>query len=325
MELNSVIVKGIGGFLPEKRFSNDDFSESLNTSHEWIYERTGIEARRIAASHETTSILAVKACEVALKDAGIKADEIDLIICATATPDKTFPATAVLIQHALGVSQGFAFDIQAVCSGFVYALTLANNFLKLGQAKKALVIGADVSSRILDWSDRTTCVLFGDGAGAMVVEAISPKQNTQNRGILSTSLYSDGKFSSLLETTGGVSTTGTAGTILMQGREVYRHAVEKMTKGIQEALEKNNLTISDIDWLVPHQANKRIMIAVAERLGIPPEKLIITLGEHANTFAATIPLALWETQKKNLIKEGDLIVLEALGGGLTWGSVVLRW
>jgi len=325
MELNSVVVRGVGGFLPEKRFSNDDFSESLNTSHEWIYERTGIQARRIAQPHETTSFLAVKACEEALKNAGIKASEIDLIICATATPDKTFPATAVLIQHALGISQGFAFDVQAVCSGFVYALTLANNFLKLGQAKKALVIGADVSSRILDWSDRTTCVLFGDGAGAMLVEALSPEKNILNRGILSTALYSDGKSSSLLETTGGVSTTGTAGTILMQGREVYRHAVEKMTKGIQEALEKNNLTVSDIDWLVPHQANKRIMTSVAERLGIPSEKVIITLGEHANTIAATIPLALWEVQKKNLIKEGDLVVLEALGGGLTWGSVVLRW
>ncbi len=325
MELNSVIVRGVGGFLPARRFSNYDFPESLNTSHEWIFERTGIAARRIAEPHETTSFLAIKACEEALKNAGVTPDEIDLIICATATPDKTFPATAVLIQHALGVSQGCGFDVQAVCSGFIYALTLANNFLKLGQAKKALVIGADVFSRLLDWSDRTTCVLFGDGAGAMVVEAISPEKNPMKRGIMSTSLHSDGKFSSLLETTGGVSTTGTAGTILMQGREVYRHAVEKMTKGVLDALETNNLTVSDIDWLVPHQANQRIMVAVAERLGIDSEKVIITLGEHANTSAATIPLALWEAQKKSLLKPGDLIVLEALGGGLTWGSVVLRW
>ena len=325
MDLNSVIVRGVGGFLPSKRFSNYDFPESLNTSHEWIYERTGIEARRIAEPHETTSFLAIKACEAALKDANIDANEIDLIICATATPDKTFPSTAVLIQHALGVSQGCAFDVQAVCSGFIYALTLANNFLKLGQAKKALVIGADISSRLVDWSDRSTCVLFGDGAGAMVIEAVLPENNPENRGILSTSLHSDGKFASLLETTGGVSTTGTAGTILMHGREIYRHAVEKMTKGVQEALATNNLSVSDIDWLVPHQANKRIMVAVAERLGIPSEKVIVTLGEQANTFAATIPLALWETQKKNLLKPGDLVVLEALGGGLTWGSVVLRW
>lgn len=322
MILGSTIVRGVGGYLPAQRLTNYDFPENLETSHEWIFERTGIEARHVAALDETSSSLGIEAAREALKNSGILGQEIDLIVCATATPDKTFPSTAVFIQKALGITQGCAFDIQAACSGFVYALALADNFLKLNQAKKALIIGTDVFSRILDWSDRTTCVLFGDGAGAMVVEACS---SVKDRGILSTSLHSDGRYSSILETTGGVSSTATAGTILMRGREVFKHAVEKMTSGVLEALEMNALCVSDIDWLVPHQANKRIMIAVAERLEIPLEKVIITVGEHANTSAASIPLALWEAQKIAPFKQGDLVVLEAMGSGLTWGSAVIRW
>lgn len=320
-----VLIKGCGGYLPKKRLTNRDLESRLDTSHEWILERTGIEARHIADPEETTSFLATQASLLALEKASLTAQDIDLIVCATATPDLTFPSTAVLIQKNLKLTHGAAFDVNAVCSGFIYALAIANNFLKLGQGKRALVVGAEIFSRILDWNDRTTCVLFGDGAGAVVLEAQEKNVNNSTFGILSTHLHSDGEFSDILKTTGGPATTGAAGVILMQGREVFKHAIQKMTEGILEALTSNNLSVSDIAWLVPHQANKRIMDAVSKKLDLDPSKVIVTIGDHSNTSAASIPLALTYGQDKGLFKPGDLIVLEALGGGLTWGSAVIRW
>lgn len=318
------LIKGCGGYVPVQRVINEDLSEVIDTSHEWIYTRTGIVARHIAAEDETSSSLAVHAAKIALEDAGIQAQDIDIVICATATPDKTFPSTAVYIQKSLGVPPCIAFDVQAVCSGFVYALTVADHLLKGGMGRRALVIGAEVFSRILDWSDRATCVLFGDGAGAVVVEAV-PEKEARSRGIFASALYADGNYASILESTGGPSSTKTVGVVTMQGREVYKHAVEKMVSSILDILEKNKLTPQDIDWLVPHQANRRIIESVGDKLKIPSEKVIFTVQDHANTSAASIPLALWEGKKKGYFKENDLIVLEAMGAGLTWGTILLRW
>ncbi len=322
---NVSIIQGCGGYVPQKCVTNEELSLTVETSHEWIFTRTGIVSRHIAAEEEATSDLAANAAKAALENAGIEAKDIDLIICATTTPDKTFPSTAVYIQKLLGVPPcSIAFDIQAVCSGFVYALATADLFLKGGMAKRALVIGAEVFSRLLDWTDRATCVLFGDGAGAVVLEAV-PEECAKGRGIIESALHADGTYASILESTGGPSSTKTVGVVSMQGREVYRHAVEKMVASIQDTLQKQNLTPQDIDWLIPHQANRRILESVAEKLQIPAEKVIITVQDHANTSAASIPLALWEGVKRGCFKEHDLIVLEAMGAGLTWGTILLRW
>ena len=315
------ILKGFGGYLPERVMKNSDLEKMVETSNEWIVTRTGIEERRIAAQDETTSDMAFKAGEVAIKNSGLEKDDIDGIIVATTTPDLTFPSTAVLVQSKLGIKKGFAFDMQAVCSGFVYAMTVANSLIKSSQAKNILVIGADKLSCITDWTDRNTCVLFGDGAGAVVLSA---EETEKEKGILSTSIYSDGSLSDLLKTTGGVSTTQTAGFMTMQGREVFKHATNKMSGVVIESLEKAGYEVKDMDWLVPHQANLRILQAVAKKLKFPEEKVVATLTRHANTSAASIPLALWETSKEGKFEDGQLIVLEALGGGLTWGSLVVR-
>ncbi len=316
---------GCGGCVPERKVSNKDLEAQVNTTDEWIRERTGIETRYISSKEETSSFLGAQAAVAALKQANINASQIDFLVCATSTPDLTFPATATLIQKAIGMKQGFAFDLQAVCSGFVYGLSVVDAMMKAGHGRRALLIGVDVFSKIVDWQDRNTCVLFGDGAGAVVLEQIETQDSEKPRGILDSALYSDGAFVDLLRTSGGVGTTQEGGVILMKGPEVYRHAVEKMTQSVQDLLDKNKLSIDDVRWLIPHQANKRIMMAVATRLGLPEERVIVTVGMHANTSAATIPLALNEAVKKDLIKPGDLVVFEALGGGFTWGSVLVRW
>ncbi|MEX2298716.1 MAG: beta-ketoacyl-ACP synthase III, partial [Dongiaceae bacterium] len=281
--------------------------------------------RHIAADDEATSHLATEAARAALADAGLAADAIDLIVLATSTPDETFPATAARVQANLGCGAGIAFDVQAVCSGFVYALAVADNFLKVGQSKRALVIGAEVFSRILDWEDRSTCVLFGDGAGAVILEAQEGAGSTADRGVLSTHLYSDGRYHDMLYVDGGPSTTGLAGHLRMQGKEVFRHAVVKLADAVDTAVNANGLTGADIDWLVPHQANRRIIDAMAQRLGLPEEKVVITIDRHANTSAASIPLALAEAAADGRLKPGHLVLMEAMGGGFTWGSALLRW
>ncbi len=318
-KINSAII-ATGSYLPAKIVTNQDLAKTVDTSDEWITERTGIKQRHIAAQGEMTSDLAFKACVAALGEK-IKPEEIDLIIVATTTPDLTFPATATTLQAKLGAKNAFAFDIQAVCSGFVYALSVADNFIKTGQVKTALVVGAETLSRIVDWSDRNTCVLFGDGAGAVVLQASEEK----NCGIISSKLNSDGSLNDILKTTGGPSFNQQSGIISMAGKEVFKHAVEKMVKSVNDALDKAGLKTSDIDLLVPHQANLRILSSVATRLGLGDDKVIVTVEKHANTSAASIPLALDEANKAGKLKKGNLIVLEALGGGLTWGSVVLRW
>jgi len=309
-----------GSYLPAKIVTNQDLAKTVDTSDEWIVERTGIKQRHVAAKDELTSDMAYKASLAAI-ESKINPEEIDLIIVATTTPDLTFPACATSLQAKLGAKNAFAFDVQAVCSGFVYALTIADNFIKTGQVKTALVVGAETLSRIVDWSDRNTCVLFGDGAGAVILQAT----NEENRGIISTKLNSDGSFNDILKTTGGPSFNQQSGFISMAGKEVFKHAVEKMVKSVNDALEKVGLKTSDIDLLVPHQANLRILSSVATRLGLAADKVIVTVERHANTSAASIPLALDEANKAGKLKKGNLIVLEALGGGLTWGSVVLRW
>ncbi|MEX0924301.1 MAG: beta-ketoacyl-ACP synthase III [Rhodovibrionaceae bacterium] len=319
------VVTGVGAYLPKSAVSNEDLARKVDTSDEWIRKRTGIRQRHIAAEGELTSDLALAAAREALQHAGLAIEDLDLIVVATATPDETFPATATRVQAELGMTQGAAFDIQAVCSGFVYALAVADNFLQLGQAETALVIGAETFSRILDWQDRGTCVLFGDGAGAVVLQAAEGSGANTDRGLLSTHLYSDGRHHDALYVDGGPSSTGTTGHVRMNGREVFRHAVVRMAEAIDAALEKNNLTPSEIDWMVPHQANVRIIDAMAKRLELPPEKVVITVDRHANTSAASIPLALAEAAKDGRIKQGDLILLEAMGGGFTWGSALLRW
>ncbi|PZQ99455.1 MAG: 3-oxoacyl-ACP synthase [Cereibacter sphaeroides] len=318
------VVRGVGHYLPDRIVPNSEFEASLETSDEWIRSRSGIERRHFAAEGQTTSDLATRAAKAALADAGIEAGSIDAIILATSTADLTFPSAATMVQAALGMNAGFAFDVQAVCAGFVYALANAQALIVSGQAQRILVIGAETFSRIMDWTDRSTCVLFGDGAGALVLEAMSGDGTSADRGILSTDLHSDGRFRDLLYVDGGVATQNT-GYLRMQGKEVFRHAVEKLAATAHTALEKAGLTAEDVDWIVPHQANLRIISATAQRMGVPMNRVVVTVQDHGNTSAASIPLALSVGKQRGQIKPGDLIVTEAIGGGLAWGSVVLRW
>ena len=319
------VVRGVGHYLPERVVANAEFESKVETSDEWIRSRTGIERRHFAAEGETTSDLGAAAAKAALADAELTAADIDTIIVATSTPDLTFPSVATMIQAKIGMTKGFAFDVQAVCAGFVFALTNANALILSGQVKRVLVIGAETFSRILDWEDRSTCVLFGDGAGALVLEAASGGGTNADRGILSADLHSDGTYRDLLYVDGGPSTTGTAGHLRMQGHQVFRHAVEKLAKTAHDALEKIGLSGADVDWIVPHQANLRIISATAQRMQVPMERVVVTVQDHGNTSAASIPLALSVGKARGQIKEGDLLVTEAIGGGLAWGSVVLRW
>jgi 3-oxoacyl-[acyl-carrier-protein] synthase-3 len=320
------VINGVGGYLPEKIVTNQDLEKITETNHEWIVQRTGIEQRHVAADDQSTSDLAFEAAKKALANAKMDASQIDCIIVATTTPDMTFPATAAMVQAKLGMKTGtIAFDVQAVCSGFLYAITVANSFIISGQAKNILVIGAEVMTRLLDWTDRTTCVLFGDGAGAIVLSAAEGKGDTSDRGILSTHLHSDGANQSLLHTTGGPGTSGISGKIFMQGREVFKHAVLRLAEVVDEALAANNMTKADITYLVPHQANKRIIEATGEKLELPAERVILTVAKHANTSAASVPLALAHGVENNLFKSGDILLLEAMGAGLTWGAALIRW
>ena len=319
------VIRGVGAHLPKRIVTNADLSKIVDTTDEWIQERSGIRQRHIADETELTSDLGAAAAKQALIRSGIDPREIDLVICATATPDRTFPATAVRIQSMLGITNGAAFDVQAVCSGFVYALTVADNFIKAGQSKRALVIGAETFSRILDWSDRGTCVLFGDGAGAVVLEA-QPQHGTRNdRGILSTRIRSDGRYEDLLYVDGGPGSTKTTGHLRMNGREVFRHAIQKISGVIEETLVATGYAADEIDLYVPHQANKRILDGIAKKLGVAPDKIVMTLDRHGNTSAASIPLALNAAFEDHRIKEGSLVLMEAMGGGFTWGAVLARW
>jgi 3-oxoacyl-[acyl-carrier-protein] synthase III len=319
------VVKGCGGYLPKRVLTNEDLAKVVDTTDEWISTRTGIKERRIAAKGELTSTMGTAAARAALAIAGIDPKDIDLIVLATSTPDQTFPATAVTIQADLGITQGAAFDVQAVCSGFVFALTTADNYLKSGEFRRALVIGSEAFSRILDWDDRGTCVLFGDGAGAIVVEAEMQNGSTADRGVLASCLRSDGRYRDKLYVDGGPSTTGTVGYVRMDGPEVFRHAVTKISEVIDATLQKAGYAASDIDWFVPHQANKRILDGAARKLGLAPERIVITVDKHANTSAASIPLALDAACRDGRIKKGDLVLMEAMGGGFTWGAVLVRW
>jgi 3-oxoacyl-[acyl-carrier-protein] synthase-3 len=313
------VILGTGSYLPERIVTNEDLSKRLDTNDEWISGRTGIKQRHILADDQYTSDLAFEAAKKAIESSNIDKNDIDLIIVATTTPDNTFPATAAKVQALLDLSGQIAFDLQAVCSGFVYALSTADNFLRSGQAKTALVIGAEAMSRIVDWEDRNTCVLFGDGAGAVILQS----KDDNERGIISSHLHSDGKYASILNTDGGAGSLSGHGKLQMQGKEVFKHATQKMASCVMEALQANNYTIDDVDWLVPHQANIRIIKAVGQKINIPENKVIITVQNHANTSSASIPLAL--DKSANKFKKGDLIVLEALGGGLSWGSCILKW
>ena len=319
------VVKGVGHYLPERVVPNSEFEATLDTTDEWIRTRSGIERRHFAAEGETTSDLAVKAANAALKNAGLVADDIDAIVLATSTPDLTFPSVATMVQEKLGMTRGFGFDVQAVCAGFVYALTNANALIVSGQAKRVLVIGAETFSRIMDWTDRATCVLFGDGAGALVLEGAEGTGDNADRGILSADLNSDGRYRDMLYVDGGVSTTGTSGKLRMQGNALFRQAVEKLTSTARTALNKINLGDSDVNWIVPHQANIRIIQGTAKKMGLSMDNVIVTVQDHGNTSAASIPLALSVGAAEGRIKEGDLVLTEAIGGGLAWGAVVLRW
>lgn len=318
-------VAGCGSYLPVQAVSNEELAKRVDTSDEWISKRTGIRQRHLAAEGELTSDLGINAARAALKHAGATVDELDMIVCATTTPDETFPATATRIQAELGMTRGAAFDIQAVCSGFIYGLAVADNFVRCGQVRSVLVIGAETFSRILDWEDRGTCVLFGDGAGAVLLRAANGADGAADRGILSTHVYSDGRHHDALYVDGGPSSTRTTGVVHMEGREVYRHAVVRMAEAIDAALESNGMTPGDIDWLVPHQANRRIIESMAKRLNLPEDRVVITVDRHANTSAASIPLALCEAVSDGRIQQGDLVLMEAMGGGFTWGSALVRW
>ena len=313
-------ILGTGSALPARRVSNAELAETVDTSDEWIVERTGIRSRYIAGAGETTATLAADAARRALTAAGIDASAIDLIILATATPDQTFPASATKVQAMLGINDCVAFDVAAVCSGFLYALSVAESMIRAGSARMALVIGSETFSRILDWDDRGTCVLFGDGAGAVVLGAVE-----DGRGVLATRLHADGRHNDLLYVDGGPSTTGTVGKVRMKGREVFRHAVTNLANVLTETLDAAGLTVADVDWVVPHQANARILDATAKKLGLDPAKVVVTVTEHANTSAASVPLALDTAARDGRIKAGDLVVLEAMGGGFTWGAAVVRW
>jgi 3-oxoacyl-[acyl-carrier-protein] synthase-3 len=323
-KLRSVVV-GVGACLPERRVTNADLEKIVDTTDEWIVKRTGIRSRYLAAEGETTSMLATKAAQRALDAAGLGPDDIDLIVLGTSTPDFTFPSTATQVQAALGITRGVAFDLQAVCSGFVFAVATADKFLVSGSHKRALVIGAETFSRLVDWNDRTTCVLFGDGAGAIVLEAREGQGTAQDRGLLTSHLRSDGRHREKLYVDGGPSTTGTTGHLRMAGKEVFRHAVSMVTDVMTDAFTATGYTADDLDWFVPHQANERIIDASAEKLGIAPEKIVKTVGEHGNTSAASIPLALATACADGRIKAGDLVMIEAMGGGFTWGSALIRW
>lgn len=318
------VVKGVGHYLPTRVVPNAELEALVQTSDEWIRGRSGIERRHFVAEGQTTSDLATLAAQAALSHAGLAPDDIDAIVLATSTADLTFPSAATMVQAKLGMTQGFAFDVQAVCAGFVYALSTANALIVSGQAKRVLVIGAETFSRLMDWEDRATCVLFGDGAGALVLEAQEATGTSADRGILSTDLHSDGRFKDLLYVDGGVS-TGTTGHLRMQGKEVFRHAVEKLAETAHAALDKAGLTGEDVDWIVPHQANIRIIEGTAKRMQVPMERVVVTVQDHGNTSAASIPLALSVGVQRGQIKQGDLLVTEAIGGGLAWGAVVLRW
>ncbi|MBT8155249.1 ketoacyl-ACP synthase III [Epibacterium ulvae] len=318
------VVIGTGHYLPERVVENAEFEDKLDTSDEWIRSRSGIERRHIAADDETTSDMATQAALAALTDAGLEGSDVDAIVLATSTADLTFPSAATMVQAAIGMTKGFAFDVQAVCAGFVYALSNANALIASGQANRVLVIGAETFSRIMDWTDRSTCVLFGDGAGAVLLEAQDQPGTTDDRGILATDLNSDGRYKDLLYVDGGVGTRST-GHLRMQGNQVFRHAVEKLAQTAHTALESAGLGADDVDWIVPHQANIRIIQGTAKKMGLPMEKVVVTVQDHGNTSAASIPLALSVGKKRGQIKEGDLVVTEAIGGGLAWGSVVLRW
>jgi 3-oxoacyl-[acyl-carrier-protein] synthase-3 len=318
-------VLGLGAYLPETILTNAELAKRVDTSDEWIRERTGIRQRHIVKDGEKTSDLALQACRNALMDAGIDAGEVDLIVCATTTPDETFPSVATVLQSRLGMSRGAAFDVQAVCSGFIYGLSVADNFIRAGQAKTVLLVGAESMSRLLDWNDRGTCVLFGDGAGAMVLQAREGEGTNADRAVLNTKLYSDGRLHDLLYVDGGPSSTRTTGFLRMQGKEVFRHAVTNISAAITASAEEAGLTIADIDWFVPHQANQRILDGTARKLGIPPEKVISTVALHGNTSAASVPLALATAVADGRIKKGQLVLLEAMGGGFTWGAGLIRW
>ncbi|MHC2334234.1 beta-ketoacyl-ACP synthase III [Bradyrhizobium sp. USDA 4454] len=319
------VVLGCGSYLPERVLTNAELASRIDTSDDWIVQRTGISERHIAADDEFTSHLAINAARAALADARIDAQSIDLIVLATSTPDNTFPATAVAVQHGLGINHGVAFDLQAVCSGFVFALTTADNFLRAGTHKRALVIGAETFSRILDWNDRGTCVLFGDGAGAVVLEAQQHSGTISDPGVLTTHLRSDGRHKSKLFVDGGPGSTRTVGYLRMEGREVFKHAVGMITDVIVDAFNATGLSADDIDWFIPHQANKRIIDASAHKLHIAPQKVVLTVDKHGNTSAASIPLALSVAVKDGRVKKGDLVLFEAMGGGFTWGSALVRW
>ncbi|MDP2781679.1 beta-ketoacyl-ACP synthase III [Devosia sp.] len=325
MTKTRTIIRGVGGYLPEKVLTNAELATIVDTSDEWIQQRVGIKQRHVAAEGQYTSDLAVEAAKRAMAAAGVTPDDIDLIIVATTTPDYTFPSTATLVQMKLGMHHGMAFDIQAVCSGFVYGVATADSYIKNGLANRALVIGAETFTRLLDWTDRTTCVLFGDGAGAAVLEKVELADDAPEQGILASALRSDGHHWDKLYVDGGPSTTGTTGHVHMQGKEVFRHAVGKITGVVYDTLEQAGYTVADLDWFVPHQANKRIIEGAGAKLGLPPEKVVMTVSEHANTSAASVPLALSVAVADGRIKRGDLVMLEAMGGGFTWGASLIRW
>lgn len=325
MSVTRSVVLGCGSYLPQRVLSNDDLARTVDTSDEWIVQRTGIRQRHIAAPGELTSDLGLHAAKAALADAGVDAQSIDLIVLATSTPDNTFPSSAVSIQAGLGLTHGAAFDLQAVCSGFVFGLTAADSLLRTGAFKRALVIGAETFSRLLDWTDRTTCVLFGDGAGAVVLDAQPQPGSRDDRGILTAHLRSDGRHKEKLYVDGGPSSTGTVGHLRMEGREVFRHAVAMITDVVEDAFRATGYTANDIDWFVPHQANRRIIDGSAHKLGIDPKKVVTTVDRHGNTSAASIPLALSVARADGRIKAGDLVLLEAMGGGFTWGASLVRW
>ena len=318
-------VRGIGHYLPERVVPNDWFTSFLDTSNEWIVSRSGIERRHFAAEGQTTSDLAIRAARAALDDAGLVADDIDAIILATSTPDLTFPATATIVQAGLGMTRGFAFDVQAVCAGFVFALANANAMIQSGQAKRILVIGAETFSRIMNWEDRGTCVLFGDGAGALILEAAEGDGTVEDRGILATDLNSDGRYRDILQVSGGVSSSQTTGHLMMAGKEVFRHAVDKLAQTTVAVMDKAGVTAEDIDRVVPHQANIRIITGTARKLGLPMDKIVVTVQDHGNTSAASIPLAMSVAKAEGQLRPGQLVVTEAIGGGLAWGAVLLRW
>lgn len=325
MTIRRSVFVGTGSYLPERVVTNDDLAKIVDTSDEWIVSRSGIRVRHFAAEHELTSDLAGNAAQAAIDAAGLKPTDIDLIVVATTTPDQTFPATATTVQANLGITEGFAFDLQAVCSGFIYSLVVADNFIRSGQVERALVIGAETFSRLLDWDDRSTCVLFGDGAGAVVLEARDGAGDFSDRGILCSKLHSDGRFQKMLYVDGGPSSTKTTGHVRMEGREVFKHAVRNLTSVCREVLDLAGLQPSDIDWVIPHQANKRILDGTIKKLDLPPEKMVMTIEQHANTSAASVPLALDVAVRDGRIKPGDLLLLEAMGGGFTWGACVVRW